>query len=227
MKPWDKLDSRMQNEAVRPYYEQLCQKTGSRIAKRLFDLLVSLLLLILLSPVFLVLALWIKADSRGPVFFRQVRITTYGREFRIFKFRTMVADASKLGATVTVKDDQRITKVGRLIRRTRLDEIPQLINVLKGEMSFVGTRPEVPKYVAAYTDEMMATLLLPAGITSSASIAFKDEERLLDGADDPDETYIHQVLPQKMVYNLNYLREFRFFLDLAICFKTVKAVSGD
>lgn len=227
MKPWDKLDSRMQNEAVRPYYEQLCQKTGSRIAKRLFDLLVSLLLLILLSPVFLGLALWIKADSRGPVFFRQVRITTYGREFRIFKFRTMVADASKLGAAVTVKDDQRITKVGRLIRRTRLDEIPQLINVLKGEMSFVGTRPEVPKYVAAYTDEMMATLLLPAGITSSASIAFKDEERLLDGADDPDDTYIHQVLPQKMVYNLNYLREFRFFLDLAICFKTVKAVSGD
>lgn len=227
MKSWDKLDSRMQTEAVRPYYERLRQKTGSLVAKRLFDFWVSLLLLILLSPAFLVLAVWIKLDSRGPVFFRQTRITAYGREFRIFKFRTMVTDASKLGASVTVKDDQRITKVGHMIRRTRLDELPQLINVLKGEMSFVGTRPEVPKYVAAYTEEMMATLLLPAGITSLASIAFKDEERLLDGADNPDETYIHQVLPQKMVYNLNYLKEFCFSLDLSICVKTVKAVSGD
>ena len=177
-----------------------------------------------LSPVLLVLAICIKLDSPGTVFFRQVRVTQYGREFRIFKFRTMVQDAPKLGSAVTVKNDMRITRMGRLLRGCRLDELPQLINILKGEMSFVGTRPEVPKYVSQYTPEMMATLLLPAGVTSEASIQYKDEDRLLDGASDPDKTYVEQVLPGKMAYNLQSLRDFSFWGEWKTMLHTVTAV---
>lgn len=183
-------------------------------------------MLLLLSPVFLVLAIAIKLDSPGPVFYRQVRITQYGKQFRIFKFRSMVSNADKIGTQVTVGNDSRITRVGKIIRKCRLDEICQLIDILRGTMTFVGTRPEVPKYVAAYTPEMMATLLLPAGVTSLASIIYKDEDRLLESAEDVDETYIQKVLPGKMRYNLQTIEAFSFWGDIKVMFMTVFAVLG-
>jgi lipopolysaccharide/colanic/teichoic acid biosynthesis glycosyltransferase len=181
-------------------------------------------MLVVLALVFLVLAVAIKLDSPGPVFYRQVRVTRYGKEFRIFKFRTMVQNADKIGAQVTVNNDARITRVGKFIRDCRLDEIGQLLNVLVGDMTFVGTRPEVPKYVAEYTPEMMATLLLPAGVTSEASIQYKDEAALLDGAENVDQTYLERVLPGKMTYNLEAVLEFSFLGDIRTMFRTVLAV---
>ena len=221
---WTSLPENMRTEAVRPYYRALQKKAGSLLLKRIFDIVASFLMLLILSPFFLILAIAIKIDSPGPVFYRQVRVTQYGRKFRIFKFRTMVNNADKIGSLVTVGNDSRITKVGSFIRACRLDEISQLINVLLGDMTFVGTRPEVPKYVAAYTPEMMATLLLPAGITSIASIRYKDEAELLDKAEDVDKTYIEEVLPGKMQYNLESILKFSFWDDIATCFKTVLAV---
>ena len=226
VKKWEKLPPEFQTEEVRPYYEILRKKQVSLAAKRVFDVVVSALMLVLLSPVFLILAIAIKLDSPGPVFYRQVRVTQYGRQFRIFKFRSMVSNADKIGAQVTVGNDSRITRVGRFIRNCRLDEICQLIDIFRGTMTFVGTRPEVPKYVAAYTPEMMATLLLPAGVTSEASIRYKDESALLDGAEDVDEVYIHQVLPGKMGYNLDAIRNFGFWSDIRTMLRTVKAVLG-
>ena len=226
VKKWENLPPEFQTEEVRPYYEILRKKQGSLMAKRVFDVVVSALMLVLLSPVFLVLAVAIKLDSPGPVFYRQVRVTQYGKQFRIFKFRSMVCNADKIGAQVTVGNDSRITRVGRVIRNCRLDEICQLIDIFRGTMTFVGTRPEVPKYVAAYTPEMMATLLLPAGVTSEASIRYKDESALLDGAEDVDEVYIHQVLPGKMEYNLDAIRNFGFWSDIRTMLRTVFAVMG-
>jgi lipopolysaccharide/colanic/teichoic acid biosynthesis glycosyltransferase len=214
----------MQTEEVRPYYEALRKKTLSLVMKRVFDIVVSLIMLAVLALVFLVLAVAIKLDSPGPVFYRQVRVTRYGKEFRIFKFRTMVQNADKIGAQVTVNNDARITRVGKFIRDCRLDEIGQLLNVLVGDMTFVGTRPEVPKYVAEYTPEMMATLLLPAGVTSEASIQYKDEAALLDGAENVDQTYLESVLPGKMTYNLEAVLEFSFLGDIRTMFRTVFAV---
>ena len=204
----------MQTEAVKPYYEILQKKQIGLIFKRSFDIVVSLIMLLILSPVFLVLAIAIKLDSKGPVFYRQVRVTQYGKEFRIFKFRTMVNNADKIGSQVTVGGDSRITRVGKVIRECRLDEIGQLLNILGGSMTFVGTRPEVPKYVEKYTPEMWATLLLPAGVTSEASIRYKDEAALLDAAEDVDATYIQDVLPGKMKYNLRSIQEYSFFKDI-------------
>lgn len=224
LKKWEELPETLQTDAVRPYYNSLQKKQGSLLWKRLFDIVIALLLLALLWPVFLILAIAIKVDSPGPVFYRQVRVTQYGREFRIFKFRSMVTDADKRGSLVTVGGDSRITRMGKLIRACRLDEIAQLLNVLTGDMSFVGTRPEVPKYVTAYTPEMMATLLLPAGITSLASIRYKDEDRLLEGAQDVDKTYIEDVLPGKMKYNLESLLQFGFWADIGTMLRTVSAV---
>lgn len=221
IKPWEKLPKDMQIEAIRPYHQALRKKSASLFFKRLFDIAASLLLLVLLAPVLGVIALWVKVDSPGSVFFCQKRITAYGKEFRIYKFRTMVQGAPHLGGALTLGQDPRITRVGQKIRRHRLDELPQLLNVLGGSMSFVGTRPEVPKYVAAYAPEMLATLLLPAGVTSLASIEFKDEEKLLSGTNDPDKTYVEQVLPQKMKVNLEYLLHFGFWKDLKICLATV------
>lgn len=221
---WEKLPPQMQTEAVKPYYEILQKKQISLIFKRLFDIVVSLIMLLILSPVFLVLAIAIKLDSKGPVFYRQVRVTQYGKEFRIFKFRTMVNNADKIGSQVTVGGDSRITRVGKVIRGCRLDEIGQLLNILGGSMTFVGTRPEVPKYVEKYTPEMWATLLLPAGVTSEASIRYKDEAALLDAAEDVDATYIQDVLPGKMKYNLRSIQEYSFFKDIKTMFQTVFAV---
>lgn len=221
---WEQLPEYMQNETVREYYNILQKKKMSLVAKRIFDFLMSFILLAVLFPIFLILGIWIKLDSKGPVFFRQTRVTQYGKKFRIFKFRTMVNDAEKKGSQVTVGGDARITKVGAKIRKVRLDELPQLINVLLGDMSFVGTRPEVTRYVECYTDEMYATLLLPAGITSEASIQYKDEDELLSVAENVEQVYLEKVLPGKMEYNLKAIKEFSFIGDIATMFRTVVAV---
>jgi lipopolysaccharide/colanic/teichoic acid biosynthesis glycosyltransferase len=223
--PWDQLPEKMQTAEVRKYYDILQKRKTSLIIKRIFDLFVAVIALIVLSPVFLILAIAIKLDSPGPVFFRQVRVTQYGKLFRIHKFRTMVQNADK-GAQVTVNNDSRITRVGKFIRDCRLDEIAQLIDVIEGSLTLVGVRPESPKYVAAYTDEMMATLLLPAGVTSLASIYYKDEAKLLDNAENADEVYIEKILPGKMHYNLKGLEKFSFWGDIRILFMTVFAVLG-
>lgn len=223
---WEKLPADMQTEEVRKYYDILKKRKFSLFLKRTFDVVVSLLMLIVLSPIFLILAIAIKIDSHGPVFYRQERVTQYGKKFRIFKFRTMVANADKIGTQVTVNNDARITKVGEFLRKTRLDEISQLIDVLRGTMTFVGTRPEAVRYVEAYTAEMKATLLLPAGVTSEASIYYKDEAKLLADAENADEIYINVVLPEKMKYNLESLKSFGFWKDIKIMFMTVFAVLG-
>ena len=223
-KSWQELPDDMRCEAIRPYYDILASKRRDLMIKSVFDRLVAAILLVVLSPIFLLLAVWIKLDSEGPVFFRQERVTQYGKSFRIYKFRTMVQNAEQLGTQVTSKDDMRVTSVGQALRKCRLDELPQLINILEGTMSFVGTRPEVPRYVAAYTDEMKATLLLPAGVTSVASIRYKDEDILLDAADDVDDCYIHNVLPAKMEWNLRSLKEFSFIGELKVMVETVLAV---
>ena len=216
----------MRTEEVRPYYEVLCKKKKSLAAKRIFDFAVSSAMLVILSPALLVLAGMIKKDSEGPVFYRQERITQYGRKFRIYKFRTMVINADKIGSLVTVGEDPRITKIGKKLRGCRLDELPQLINIWKGEMTFVGTRPEVEKYVKKYTPEMMATLLLPAGVTSEASIQYKDEDKLLADVSggDADRVYIEQILPEKMKWNLKEIKKFGFFREIGTMVKTVVAV---
>jgi lipopolysaccharide/colanic/teichoic acid biosynthesis glycosyltransferase len=226
LKKWEDLPDFLRTDAVRPYYDNLARRKGSLLLKRCFDVAVSALMLVLLCPVFLVLAAAIKLDSPGPVFYRQVRVTQYGRQFRIFKFRSMVSDADRRGSLVTVSGDSRITRVGRIIRSCRLDELCQLLDVFRGTMTFVGTRPEVPRYVAAYTPEMLATLLLPAGVTSRASILYKDEAELLDAAEDVDTVYIRDVLPGKMKYNLEELRNFSFFSDIHTMIRTVFAVLG-
>ena len=226
LKKWEKLPQEMQTPEVKAYYDVLKKKTFSLILKRAFDIIVSFLMLVILSPIFLILAIAIKIDSKGPVFYRQLRVTQYGKRFRIFKFRTMVQNADKIGSHVTVNRDPRITRVGHFIRKCRLDEICQLIDVLRGTMTFVGTRPEAVKYVEHYTPEMMATLLLPAGVISEASILYKDEDKLLDGAENPDEVYVERVLPGKMKYNLYALKHFGFWKDIATMFRTVFAVLG-
>lgn len=225
LRAWNELPEWMRNEEVRKYHEILKRKRFTLMLKRFFDVVMSLLLLILLSWLFFILAIWIKADSKGSVFYRQERITQYGKRFRIYKFRTMVSDADKIGALVTTANDARITKVGSKIRKCRLDEIPQLINVLKGEMSFVGTRPEVEKYVREYSDEMKATLLLPAGVTSLSSLKYRDEDEMIkqgiDAGKSVDEVYLKEILPEKMKYNFAYLCEFGIVKDLMICVKTI------
>lgn len=220
---WEDLPLEMQTEEVKVYYDILDKKRGTLCIKRVFDIFVSFCLLVVLFPLFILLAIAIKIDSKGPVFYRQERVTQYNKIFRIYKFRSMVENADK-GPQVTVNADARITRVGKLIRKYRLDEISQLIDVLRGKMTLVGTRPEVPKYTSAYTAEMMATLLLPAGVTSKASICFKDEAELLDKAQDVDEIYVTEVLPVKMRYNLEALREMSFWGDIYVLWMTLKAV---
>lgn len=224
MRKWEKLPAYMQTEQVKTYYDILQKKSVALGMKRIFDFVFSLVLLLVLSPVLIILAIVVGTTSPGGVFFCQERVTTYGRHFKIIKFRTMVADAETKGSQVTTKGDSRVTGVGRFLRKVRLDELPQLINILKGDMSFVGTRPEVPRYVERYADGMYATLLLPAGVTSKASIAYKDEERLLASGEDVDAIYVEEVLPGKMKYNLQYLREFSIIMDIKIIIQTVIAV---
>ena len=221
---WSRVPEEMQGDVVREYYDLLQNKRVALIVKRLFDIVFSILLILLLGMPMIAIAIMIKTDSPGPVFYRQERVTQYGRVFKIFKFRTMVENADRIGAHVTTAEDPRITRTGSKLRRSRLDEFPQLFNVLSGDMSFVGTRPEALRYVEHYTEEMNATLLLPAGVTSMTSILYKDEDRLLKGAIDPDRTYVEDILPEKMKYNLDYLRDFSIGEDIKTIIYTVKRV---
>ena len=228
IKKWENLPLFLQTEEVRPYYEILAKKQGALKRKRIMDLCGSLVLTVVLSPIMLIIAIAIKLEDGGPVFFRQERITTNGRSFRIFKFRTMIVDADKKGPLVTGKSDGRITKVGSKLRHLRLDELPQVLNIVVGDMSFVGTRPEVKKYVDQYTNEMCATLLLPAGVTSLASIKFKGEDELIakyiEQGESTDEAYLKHILPRKMRYNLDYLKKAGVVGDIKIMIKTVLEV---
>lgn len=226
LKKWEDLPDFIKNDEVRPYYDSLKRKKLSLILKRLFDLIGGLVLLCILAIPMLIIAAMIKLDSEGPVFYRQERITTYGKHFRIHKFRTMVNNADRIGSAVTVGNDSRITKVGAALRGCRLDELPQVFDLISGNMSFVGTRPEAVKYVEGYKPEYMATLLLPAGITSEASIRYKDEAELLDAAEDVDRVYTEDVLPGKMKYNLESIRTFSFIKDIITMVRTVFAVLG-
>lgn len=224
LRKWENLPEWIRQPEVKEYYDLLSKKKVSLFFKRIFDLLIALILFIILLIPMIIIAIYIKTDSEGPVFYRQRRVTTYGKEFRIHKFRTMVTNAEKIGTSVTVGEDPRITKAGHFLRKTRLDELPQLIDVLEGTMSFVGTRPEAVRYVEQYTPEMRATLLLPAGITSECSILYKDEAELLENAEDPDYTYVHDILPDKMKYNLQSIRDFSLWNDIRTMFRTVGAV---
>ena len=220
LKKWNDLPDYMRVPEVKPYYDALKKKGVSRFFKRVFDVFVAFLFLILLALPMLIIAILIKCDSKGPVFFRQERVTRYGKHYRIHKFRTMVNNA------VTVGNDSRITKIGSKLRGCRLDELPQIFDIFTGNMSFVGTRPEAVKYVEKYAPEYYATLLMPAGITSEASIRYKDEDKLLDAADDVDRVYIEKVLPDKMKWNLKSISGFSFFGDIMTMFRTVAAVAG-
>ena len=224
LRKWEDLPADMKNDSVKKYYNILYKKRWGLVTKRLFDVIVAILTFIILFPIFIIIGIAIKIDSKGPIMFRQVRVTQYGKLFRIYKFRTMVNNADKLGAQVTTKNDNRVTKVGKVLRKLRLDEIPQLFNIILGDMSFVGTRPEVVKYVEKYTDEMMATLLLPAGVTSETSIEYKDEEKLLTDAKDADKSYVEIILPEKMEINLQSIEKFSFFGEIKIMVRTVLAV---
>jgi lipopolysaccharide/colanic/teichoic acid biosynthesis glycosyltransferase len=224
IKKWEDIPDDMKSDKVKKYYDILYKKRIELIIKRFFDIFVGILVLILLSPVFIIVSIAIKLDSKGPIMFRQVRVTQYGKQFRIYKFRTMIKNADKIGTQVTTKNDKRVTNVGKILREWRIDEIPQLFNIILGEMSFVGTRPEVVKYVERYTDEMKATLLLPAGVTSEASIKYKDEDLLLEKSGNTDRTYILEILPSKMEYNLLSLENFSFSGEVKTMLKTILAI---
>lgn len=226
LRKWETLPEAMRCPEVREYYDILEKKKISLFLKRVFDIVAGFGVLVLTAIPMGVVAVLIKLDSPGPVFYRQERVTAYGRKFQIHKFRTMVSNADKIGTAVTVGNDSRITRIGAKLRGCRLDELPQVLDVLSGNMSFVGTRPEATKYVEQYRPEYYATLLLPAGITSEASIRYKDEAALLDAAEDVDRTYMEDVLPGKMAYNLQSIRNFSFWGDIAIMFRTVFAVLG-
>lgn len=223
---WEDLPEEMRLPEVRPYYDALEQKRSYLVAKRLVDIVASVGIFALTWWAFLILAVAIKAESPGPVFYRQTRVTQYGKKFRIFKFRTMVQDADRIGAAVTVDGDPRVTRVGSVIRKFRLDELGQLIDVFRGTMTLVGTRPEVPQYVASYSPEMMATLLLPAGVTSRTSIEFRDEGEILAGAGDSDGAYVNEVLPLKMEANLRDLSRPSIWGDVRTMLATVLAVAS-
>ena len=222
--PFEELPEEFRNDAVKKYYNILKDKKSSLVIKRAFDVTVSIVMLIFLILPIIIIAVCVKLTSKGPVLYKQVRVTTYNRRFKIYKFRTMVIDADKMGSLVTSAKDPRITGVGHFLRKYRLDEIPQIFNVLKGDMSIVGTRPEVPKYVNYYTQTMYATLLVPAGITSLASIKFKNEDRMLEMSTNIDDDYVSIILPKKMRYNLLYLKNFNFKADFFLMLKTVKEV---
>ncbi len=213
LREWDALPDFMRVPEVKPYYESLQQKKAQLVLKRIFDILAVIFFFTVLGIPMVVIAILIKLDSEGPVFYRQERVTTYGKHFKIHKFRTMVSNADKIGSMVTVSGDSRITRVGKKLRKLRLDEFPQLFDVLQGNMSFVGTRPEAEKYVDCYQPEFYATLLLPAGIT-------------LSGVNDVDKVYIEQVLPAKMKWNLRSVEQFSFAGDMATMARTGFSILG-
>lgn len=224
LRDWNELPDFMRVDAVRPYWEYLYKKRKQLAVKRGFDIVFALIFLVLLFIPMAIIAILIKIDSKGPVFYRQERVTAYGKRYKIHKFRTMVNDADKMGSLLTVGNDNRITGVGSVLRRFRLDELPQLFDVISGNMTFVGTRPEAVKYVEQYEPEYFGTLLLPAGITSEASIRFKNEDELLSGADDVDRVYIEKILPEKMKWNLDSLKKTSIISDISVMLRTVSAV---
>ena len=226
LRRWEDLPDFMRIPEVRPYYESLQEKRVQLVLKRVFDIAAALVLLLVLCVPMLLTAAWIRLDSPGSPMFRQERATVYGKRFRIHKFRTMTANADCAGSLLTVRRDPRITRAGRLLRRHHLDELPQLLDVLAGNMSFVGTRAEVIPIVEQYRPEYYATLLLPAGITSEASIRYKDEYRLLTDAEDADRVYLEKILPAKMRWNLASVRSYRFPRDLTTLVRTVRSVFG-
>ena len=226
MRKWEELPKFMQCDEVREYYEILSKKKLSLKLKRGFDVLAGIIILTVTAIPMLIISIKIATESPGGVFYRQERITTYGKKFRIHKFRTMVVNADQIGSAVTVYGDSRITPTGAVLRKYRLDELPQVFDVLAGNMSFVGTRPEATRYVKKYTKEMTSTLLLPAGITSEASIRYKNEATLLDAADDVDRVYVEEILPGKMKYNLESLKRFSFWSEIATMLRTAFAVLG-
>ncbi|MDD6223131.1 MAG: sugar transferase [Lachnospiraceae bacterium] len=227
MRRFEDLPEDMRTPEVKEYYDCLVSRRAYRFLKRAFDIAAASVLTVILLIPMAVIAVRIKMSSPGPVFFRQTRVTRYGKTFRIFKFRTMVTDAEAVGPQVTMNEDPRVTPIGHALREHRLDEIPQLFNILAGSMTFVGTRPEVPKYVACYTPVMRATLLMPAGLTSRTSIAFKDEAQMLAVAESPEEAdriYVEEVLPRKMKYNLENLKNGSCREDLSVLFQTIGVV---
>ena len=227
LRRWNELPLKMRTREVRKYYCIIEKHQNYLRMKRVLDVIIASIMLVVLAIPMGIIAVAIKLDSEGPILFRQERVTQYGRIFKICKFRTMVNNASKLGASVTIDNDNRITKVGAFLRKLRMDEFPQVFNILAGDMTLVGTRPEVPKYVKQYTPEMYATLLLPAGLTSRTSIAYKDEDKLLGQAKDADYSYVNEVLPAKMKYNLEGIRKFSFRSDASVLWDTFVSVIGD
>lgn len=226
MRKWEELPEFMKCDEVREYYNILSKKKISLIMKRAFDIIAGTCVLVVTAIPMLIISIKIATESKGRIFYRQERITTYGKKFKIHKFRTMVANADQIGSAVTVSGDNRITATGAFLRKYRLDELPQVFDILRGDMSFVGTRPEVTKYVEMYTNEMRATLLLPAGVTSEASIRYKDEADLLENAENVDEVYVCKVLPQKMKYNLESIKNFNLMGELITIVRTIFAVLG-
>lgn len=230
LKPFDKLPGEMRNDEVRRYYDILSHKRTALFFKRLTDIILAFIIMLFLLLPMAVIAIVVKCSSKGPVLYRQQRVTKYGRRFSIMKFRTMTVGADKAGALVTSQGDARITRAGKTLRKYRMDELPQIFHVLSGKMSFVGTRPEVPRYVERYTPEMTATLLMPAGITSLASIKYKDEDAIIGEVSDPsevDRVYVERILPEKMKYNLEYLGSFGFWGDIKLMFQTFTHVAAD
>lgn len=222
---WEELPAFMQTGEVRPYWETLNRRRHCIRAKRMFDYTAACMLLVVLAVPMLCIAAVVRLDSEGPVFYRQLRVTAYGRTFRIHKFRTMTDGAEHNGPALTVSRDSRVTGAGAVLRKYRLDELPQIFDVLHGDMSFVGARPELVKYVEQYTPQMRATLLLPAGITSEASVRFRDESGLLGAADNADEIYVKKIMPAKMRWNLESIRRFSFWREIRTIIRTVAAVS--
>ncbi len=221
---WEKLPDYMRTDEVKEYYDILSQKKASLVMKRILDIVMSAILILILLLPMAIIAVLVKCDSKGPVLFKQTRVTTYGKKFKIWKFRTMVENAEQLGGLITEANDKRVTKLGEKLRKCRLDELPQVFNVFVGDMSFVGTRPEVEKYVDMYTPQMYATLLTPAGITSMASITYKDNDEFFTDPELVDKNYMNIILPEKMKLNLDYYRKFNALYDIKVMFKTVGSV---
>lgn len=199
-------------------------KKFSLFLKRSFDVFASALGLLILSPILIIVSMLILFTSNGGVFFRQIRVGKNGKEFKIFKFRTMIVNAESKGMQITVGADKRITKVGKILRKTKIDELPQLINVFVGQMSFVGYRPEVPRYVAMYTDYERNVLRIKPGITDLASITYRDENEVLDNSENPEYTYINEIMPTKLALNMEYMKKMGFWYDIGLIFKTFLAI---
>lgn len=226
LKTWEELPKEMQIPEVKQYYDILVNKKFSLRMKRAFDVFLAVIMLNIFAVPMIIIAILIVIDSPGGVFYRQERVTTNCKVFKIHKFRTMIKNADQIGSAVTIENDMRVTKIGAFLRKYRLDELPQLIDVLENNMSFVGARPEAKKYVNKYTNEMKATLLLPAGITSEASIRYKDESKLLEGVENIDKKYLEEILPEKMKYNLNSIRTFSIIGEIKTMVRTIFAVLG-